>query len=109
MSGGRGVGVVTIRRGVGDDQSVWVDAGMAVGRRVGDGVGIRLGVNVGEGLAVDVGVGEGLAVGVGVAVGRRLDDGRGVWVGPDVAIATSSGRARVVASTSQAGDSRLPS
>ncbi len=95
MSGGRGVGVATIRRGVGDIQGVWVDAGVAVGRRVGTGIGVRLGVEVGVGLAVDV----------GVAVGRWLGDGRGVWVSPDAAIATRSGRARVVASTSQADDS----
>jgi hypothetical protein len=100
MSGGRGVGGATILCGVGEGQGVWVDAGMAVSRRVGDGVGVRLGVDVGEGLAV----------GVGVAVGRWLGEGRGVWVGPEgVAIATRSGWARVVATTSQAGDSWLPS
>ena len=91
MSGGRGVGVATIRRKVGDGQGVWVDAGVAVSR--------WLGVDMGEGLAVDV----------GLAVGRWLGEGRGVWVGPDAAIATRAGRVRVVASTSQAGDSWLPS
>ena len=99
MSGGRGVGVATNRREVGDGQGAWVDARVAVGSRVNEGVGVWLGVDVGEGLTVDV----------GVAAGRWLDDGWGVWVGPDVAIATNSGRARVVASTSQAGDLWLPS
>ena len=95
MSGGRGVGVATTRRGVGDGEGAWMDGEVAVERRVGDGLGVRLGVDVGEGLPVDV----------GVAVGCLLGDGRGVGVSPDAAIATGSSRARVVASTSQAGDS----
>lgn len=99
MSGGRGVGVATICRGVGDGQGVWVNAGVAMGRRVGDGGGARLGVDVGEGLAVDV----------GMALGGWLGDGRGAWVGPDAAIAIRPGRTRVVARISQGDDSWLPS